>query len=702
MRVLTIAVALLALCSLHARAQKTLTIFHINDTHSYVYPWGPKVNGIPQTGAAARLIRRLNELRATATNPILLHGGDSFTGDLFFNRFLGRGEFELFDAMGVTAMALGNHEFDIRPFRLKHAIVQSGARFDFLSANIRYNNDTSGLAQHVKPFVVKTVGDVNVGIFGLTTTTTPSYGESEPITFESPTAAARRMVDSLRAYNVDIIIAVTHLGVSEDRQLARNVAGIDVIVGGHSHTPLQQPVLEITPTGDTTIIVQAGSKWQYLGTLTVTMSGGRKSWSYRLERIEAPLPEDAAVGALLRSYNDSITATYGRVYSDTLAVLTEELPPPNVAAGDLESPLVNLVADAYRFATKSDAALEVASLMRQNLYRGAISTAEIRQTLSWAYDPIQNMGLRLSIVRMSGLMLHVVLNSALSLSFDFFGGGGGRLAFQTSGLQYSISGVGFFPVVRDVWVNGKPLDENRIYTVALNEFVANFARRFPLIQFISRTDTTFGTDEALKQYLRTLGQFDARAIRMGRVWDETKTTPLLFSFEREGVAIRWVPKAGVTSYNLYRKSGNAPFVQLNAVPLTTTDFHDATTTRGTVYFYQLEEVRLNGMRYLQPPVRHQAGGTPLTTYLRQNFPNPSNGATKLVFGLSEESQVQLRIFNLLGQHVATPVDDVRMPGEYEIVWDGTDSVGVPATSGLYLVEMTTPHRRDVRKIVLVR
>jgi 5'-nucleotidase/UDP-sugar diphosphatase len=700
--IITVILLTLGLLPNETLAQKTLTIFHINDTHSYVFPWGPKVNGVPQSGAAARLIKRLSELRAAAVNPIVLHGGDSFTGDLIFNRFLGRAEFEIFDSMGVAAMVLGNHDFDIRPFRLKHAIVQSNAKFDFLSANIRYNTDTSGLAQEVKPFVVKTVGNVRVGIFGLTTTTTPSYGEAEPITFESAPAAARRMVDSLRARNVDLIIALTHLGVNEDRQLAQNVAGIDVIVGGHSHTPLTQPVLQANPAGDTTLIVQAGSKWQYLGRLVITLTGGRKVWEYQLETINAPMPEDPAFGAMMQGYRDSIIATYGAVYSDTVGILNEELPTINFAGGELESPLVNLVTDAYRFATGADVALEVASLMRQNLYRGAISTAEVRQTLSWAYDPVQRLGKKLSLVRMNGEMLQFVLNSALSLSFDFFGGGGGGLALQTSGLQYAISGLGFVPVVRNVWVNGEPLENDRVYTVTLNEFVADFAKRFPLVQFISRRDTTFGADEALKQYLRSLKQFDASVIQMGRVWDETKTSVLTFGFENEAVSVRWNPKAGVVAYNLYRKTGTTPFVRLNAVPLTSTEFRDPGVTRGRKYYYQLEEIRSNGVRYLQPPVEHQVGGVPLTAYLRQNFPNPFNASTKVVFGVPEKSRIQIRVYNLLGQHVTTLLDEEREAGEYEVLWNGLQDSGIPAGSGLYVLEMTTPTHRDQRKILLVR
>ena len=128
---------------LSAQGQKTVRIFHFNDTHSYLFPWGEKVSDIPQNGAASRLIRHLNDLRQTAVNPVLLHGGDSFTGGMAFNRFLGRAEFALFDSIGVDAMVLGNHDFDIRPFRLVNAMVQSNARFPFLSAiKIEYSDES--------------------------------------------------------------------------------------------------------------------------------------------------------------------------------------------------------------------------------------------------------------------------------------------------------------------------------------------------------------------------------------------------------------------------------------------------------------------------------------------------------------------------------------------------------------------------------
>lgn len=700
-----IVVSFLTLILTTVCSAQTITIFHFNDTHSHVFPWGPKLNGEPQIGAASRWIKRYKDLRAIATNPILLHGGDSFTGDLIFNQFLGRAEFELFDSIGVDAMVLGNHDFDIKPFRLKNAIVQSRARFDFLSSNIQFSNDTSGLAQYVKRFVVKNVGPLKVGLFGLTTRSTIFYGESAPITFDTTAATAQRMVDSLKARNVDLIIAVTHLGVREDSILATQVNGIDVIVGGHSHTPLQTPVLARNPDGDTTIIVQAGARWEYLGVLTLTLSGSAKSWTYQFEPIAAPMLNDPLFHPLMESYRDSIVANYGSVYSDTVGVLLQEFPPINIVSGELELPVINLITDAYRAATRADIAVEVAPLLRQSFYAGAISTSEIRQSLAWSYDTRRGLGKRLSIVRMTGATLRFILANSSQIAGDFFGGGGAfaALTIQASGLQLTMTGIGFLPSLKDVWVNGVPLDNNRIYSVAMNEFVADLANRFPFISFISRRDTTFGPDIAVANHLRSISPFDYRAVTMGRVWDETKRTPLSFSIQNETVVISWPAKTGVVSYDLYRlpRNGSSQRVLLNSNPITGTSFTDV-VPRGETFLYQLIEVRASGQRYELPPFAYQVGGLPTTTYLRAPFPNPFNASTKIVFGVESQSRVSVAVYNLLGQRIATLLDEERSQGEYEVVWSGRDASGVQTASGVYLVQMIAGSTRQEAKMLLIR
>lgn len=707
---------LISLClSLPLFGQKTVTIFHFNDTHSYIFPWGPKINGIPQNGGATRLIKRYNDLRATAVNPILLHGGDSFTGGMAFNRFLGRAEFQLFDSMGVSAMALGNHEFDLKPLRLKNAIAQSNARFDFLSANIQYNNDPSGLQQHVKPFVIKNIGNVRVGIFGLTTTSTVFYGESAPITFENAVPAARRMVDSLRNRNVDLIIALSHLGVSEDRQLAKSVGGIHVIVGGHSHTPLNKPIIEQNATGDTTLIVQAGAKWEYLGMLTLTVNNNKLAWSYRLDRIDARLPEDPQFASIVRAYRDSIIATYGNIFSDTVGMLEEDFPPINPFAGDLELPLLGLVTDAYRSTAKADIALEAASLMRQNLYKGSISTSEVRDMLSWAYDAKQGLGKRLSVLTLTGSTLPLVLTATVSLNFDAFTEEStSLLALHPSGIRYTIKREGGFTTFENIWVGDNPLDEKKVYTLVVNEFVADLTKRYPFLQFLSRTDLPIGPAEAFIQYMGNLSRVNLSDISLGRVWNHSSIVPMTITLDGNALSLKWSSSAAATSYNMYRKrSGSlSSFTKINTSPIVKTEFRDDGISPKSSYVYMLEEVRSNRLHYAYPPIRFRSSEAPASSQITGNYPNPfsardgsafgGNPSTTIEYSITESGRVTVKIYNLLGQLVNTLIDQEQDDGEYSIVWSGRDMKNQLVPSGVYVVSLSTVHHHAAHKILVIR
>lgn len=686
-------------------AQKTITIFHINDTHSYIFPWGPKINGISQNGGASRLIKRYRDLRSTAVNPILLHGGDSFTGGMVFNRFLGRAEFQLFDSMGVAAFVLGNHEFDLKPARLKDAIAQSGARFDFLSANIQYNNDQSGLQQYVKPFVVKQVGNVRVGIFGLTTTSTVFYGESTPVTFETAAPVARRMVDSLKTKNVDLIVALSHLGLSEDRELAKNVNGIHLIVGGHSHTPLKVPVLERTPAGDSTIIIQAGSKWEYLGMLALTMDNNKLSWTYRLDRIDAQLPEDPQILPTIQGFRDSIIAMYGDVFSNSIAVLEEDFPSLELIPGNLELPLMGLVTDAYRYATKADFTFEVASLMRQNLYKGPISTSDLRNMLSWSYDSKQGLGKRLTVLVLKGSTIPLLLTATVALNFDAFAGlYGTSLALHPSGIRYTIRQEGGSTTFENIWVRENPLDENRVYSLVVNEFVADLTKRYPFLQFESRTDLPLGAVEAVQEYLGVLKNVRLDHIPLGRVWNHTSITPLTLSVESNGISLSWPQSSSAVSYNLHQKRiGNVnEFVKINATPIRGTTYLDESALKNRQYAYMLEEVRSNGLRFFNPPVRTEGAELPFTSFISGNYPNPFNSSTTIEYTITESGEVDLSIYNTIGQLISSFRFDHLEAGEYVVRWNGKNDKNEFVSSGIYVGYLRTTNHASAHKLVLIR
>ncbi len=222
-----------------------LTLLHVNDSHSYLDPTGDSLilGGEPTSarlGGWERLARAVDGVRAEGGNVLLLHAGDAVQGDLFFLKYDGRPEMELLDRFGFAAMTLGNHEFDRGAGFL--ARMLGHASLPVLAANIDASG-VPGLAARLKPYVVLDVAGEKIGVVGLTDVDTGSVSNPGPgVRFTDDEAAARRAVAALQADGVNKIILLTHVGLARDRELAASVPGVDVIVGGHSHSLLGDPV----------------------------------------------------------------------------------------------------------------------------------------------------------------------------------------------------------------------------------------------------------------------------------------------------------------------------------------------------------------------------------------------------------------------------------------------------------------------------
>jgi len=258
-----------------------LSIMHTNDTHAHL-------DNMPKTVTAVK------EVREEKPNALLLNAGDVFSGTLYFNEFEGKADLELMKLMDYDAMTLGNHEFDLGSSPEGHqALVDfiTGANFPFVSSNVDFSADAkiqglfsdliSSEPENGKIYngIIKEVEGEKVGIFGLTTAETADISSPGAITFENYIEEAEKAVAAFEDQGVDKIVAVTHLGfddnaaVDNDQVLASEVDGIDVIVGGHSHTQLDEPVVvtkdENGADKEPTVIVQAYQYNEYLGTLDV-------------------------------------------------------------------------------------------------------------------------------------------------------------------------------------------------------------------------------------------------------------------------------------------------------------------------------------------------------------------------------------------------------------------------------------------------
>ena len=470
---------LLTLCfSFSADAQTdTLTILHVNDTHSHLVPWGPKVDGVGMYGGIARAATLIGQLMAIESNPLLLHGGDIFVGDFMFNKYLGVAELQLMQAMGFDAMVLGNHEFDIYPSTLEYVLSQAGfpGPFPILSANLDMSAEPN-LVPFVDPYTIKDYGDLRVGIFGLTTEETNLISNPTPVIVESSLDAAVEMVDTLNAHGCDIIICLSHLGYLVDQILASMTTGIDVIVGGHSHTKLS----EVVQIGNT-YIVQAECFYKYVGKLRLGIDASVvQVLDYELLPVDNTVPEESTVAATVQTLIAGVESDsrYGPVYTDTVVVIGSTLWKAidfSHPDGYMDTPLGNMVADAYRDTTHTDIALVPQGFLSQDIYEGWLTGADIFQAIPYGYDPISGYGFKLATFTVRGDTLWGGLTATVALMpySDTF-------LLNPSGMSYVYDSGSVPPVVTGILVGGQPLNPSAYYTVTTSDAVAGFLDYFGL------------------------------------------------------------------------------------------------------------------------------------------------------------------------------------------------------------------------------
>lgn len=250
-------------------AQKPqLIILHTNDTHCQIEPYNKKGDTL---GGVLRRNEVIEEYRKE--NPdrlLLLDAGDFSQGTPYFNFFEGVAEINLMNKMGYDAATLGNHEFDNGEKALGKRLKK--ARFEIVCANYTFSD--KNLKKIVKPYTVIEKNGLKIGIFGLTVNFEGLLSPHlvEGVKFEDPILVAEKIVKQLRENEkCDLVICLSHLGFSPEQEnaasdtlLARKINGIDIIIGGHTHKYLAQPVIV-----NKTQILQLEDKGIHIGKLEI-------------------------------------------------------------------------------------------------------------------------------------------------------------------------------------------------------------------------------------------------------------------------------------------------------------------------------------------------------------------------------------------------------------------------------------------------
>ncbi|OAV44903.1 bifunctional UDP-sugar hydrolase/5'-nucleotidase [Lewinella sp. 4G2] len=257
-----------------------LTILHTNDWHSRIEPFPDDGGRNANRGGAIRRMRLIESVRAQEDNVILLDSGDIFQGTPYFNFFAGELEMKLMSKMGYDAATIGNHDFDGGMENL--ATQLQHADFPMLSANYEFAG--TPLAGQTKPYTIIERGDIKVGVFGVGIeldglVPEKLYGNTQ---YLEPIAIANRTAGMLRnKERCDVVVCLSHLGFRyrgdkvDDIKLASASKDIDIILGGHTHTFLNEPVEVPNEQGIPVVVNQVGFGGLRVGRLDLTFPGGQ-------------------------------------------------------------------------------------------------------------------------------------------------------------------------------------------------------------------------------------------------------------------------------------------------------------------------------------------------------------------------------------------------------------------------------------------
>lgn len=426
-----------------------IVILHNNDLHG-------RIDGIVEDGedrgSIARMAGMANVIRAMYPGRVLwFDGGDTTHGTTVANLFFGASVIDAYNAAGIDAMAAGNHDYNYGYEVLLMRALQ--ADFPIFAANAVYKDTGESILPSHKFF---DVDGLRIAVFGFSPVTTPVTTHPKNVadlTFLDPLEVAAELVPKLRE-EADLVFAVNHIGYDLDLKLAEAVPGIDVIVGGHSHTQLDYPV----QVGDT-IIVQAHEYGRYLGFVKLVVEDGRVvSHEGRLLPTTADMPVDLGIQAVVDSWEDRLS----ELLDEEIGFTTVHLDGERVDSRTRETNLGNLVADAMRQTLDADLALTNGGGIRASVPAGIITLRDAYSVL-----PFDNT---LAGIEASGAAIVAALEHGVSRWPVDWGG-----FLQVSGISFA-----FNPnnepgerVIKDsVKVNGEPIDLDRIYRVATNDFLA--------------------------------------------------------------------------------------------------------------------------------------------------------------------------------------------------------------------------------------
>lgn len=493
MKCLAGAIILVAACAATTADAGNLVILHTNDTHSQIDPADNGMGGVVRRKAAIDSVRALNP------DVLLIDAGDAVQGTMYFTIYKGEVEYSMLDLLGYDAAIVGNHDFDNGMNQLAKELRNSKTNW------ITSNYDLTGapaLDSIFKPYIIKEYEGKKIGILGINLVPEGmiAKGNYDGVVYLDAYETANKTAAKLRELGADYVIAVTHIGYDgavdpSDVRLAAASHGIDLIIGGHSHSFIDPKApstdryywRHANADGDTIGVVQAGSRGAYLGQVNLNLDNGHMDYSI--------IPVDSTFDSRADS---SLVAVIDRYRSAVDSIMHIEVGRTARKLGKDDAGLVNFLGDFVAFrgqilaGTDIDMSIINAGGIRRELPEGQISKGMLIDML-----PFNN---RIVVLEISGAdLLEAIDNVVRRGGFD--------------GINEGVQ-ITFDPDKRlklSAMLNGQTIDPQATYTLATIDYLANggdYMTSLPRAHEIARSHRVLYDD--LIEYVETV--WDGRPI----------------------------------------------------------------------------------------------------------------------------------------------------------------------------------------------
>jgi len=433
----------------------SLRIIHTNDIHGWAMSKPDREEPSRLVGGAAALANFVKREKAKGAPVLFVDGGDWFVGTPEGTITRGKMMVETFNALGYDATVIGNHEYDFGEDTVKDLVSQ--LKTSVLGTNI-IKKSSGKIVDYARPYLIKEVSGVKIGVFGLTTSKMPKLNFPKNIAgleFRDEVEAAKDMVAVLKKKGADVIVLLSHVGfeggkrhekLQGDQTIAREVPGIDVIVGGHTHTPIWKP-----ERVNGAIIVQAWAYLSHAGVVDLEVDPSSKkvlSSSGRLEKLWVDeLGEDKNVSEIVKRYQ----AEVGKELDEVIGSSEQEL----VRSYKEEDQVGRWMTDCMRKWSKTDVAIQNGGGIRANIPKGPIALRNMFEVM-----PFMNFVVS---VNMTGKDVLALFDRGVSGEIGMIEISGARFEYDSTAPAGKR--------IKNAWIGGERLDPEKYYSLSVPDFI---------------------------------------------------------------------------------------------------------------------------------------------------------------------------------------------------------------------------------------